>query len=153
MKKYHVKLIDEQRLELQRLVNSGKESARKITRARILLKADEGKTDPQIADALDVSVRTAERVRQRFATGGDSDNAARAAIERRPQPLRPQKRKLDGEAEAKLVMLACSQPPEGHGHWTLDLLADRMVRLNYVPAPVSRDTIGRALKKTRSSRG
>jgi transposase len=147
MKKYQVKLTDEQRLELQRLVGSGRESARKITRARVLLKADAGQTDQEIAEALDVSVRTAERVRKRFDGGG-----SQAATDRLPQPPRPDKRKLDGESEARLVMLACSSPPEGHGRWTLDLLADRMVKLNYVPA-VSRDTVARTLKKTRSSRG
>ena len=72
--------------------------------------------------------------------------------EQRPQPPRPDKRVLDGAAEAKLTMLACSTPPDGHDHWTLDLLADRMVRLNYVPA-VSRDTVARHLKKASSSRG
>ena len=147
-KKHAVVLTDEQRLELERLVNTGRESARKITRARVLLKAADGQTDEAIAAALGVSVGTAERVRRRFAAGGGLD----AAVERRPQPPRPAKRVPDGAAEAKLTMLACSTPPDGHDHWTLDLLADRMVRLNYVPA-VSRDTVGRHLKKACSSRG
>lgn len=146
-KKYAVELTDEQRHGLERVVNCGRESARKITRARVLLKADEGEPDEEIAEALGVGLATVGRVRKRFAEGGLD-----AAVERRPQPARPQKRKLDGEAEAKLVMLACSKSPDGHDHWTLDLLAERMVKLNYVPA-VSRDTVGRALKKTRSSRG
>ena len=145
--KYVVELTDEQRQGLERVVNRGRESARKITRARILLKADEGEPDEEIAQALGVELATVGRVRKRFAEGGPD-----VAVERRPQPPRPAKRKLDGEAEAKLVMLACSKSPDGHEHWTLDLLADRMVKLNYVPA-VSRDTVGRALKKTRSSRG
>jgi transposase len=145
--KYVVELTDEQRQGLERVVNRGRESARKITRARILLKADEGEPDEEIAQALGVGLATVGRVRKRFAEGGPD-----IAVQRRPQPPRPQKRKLDGEAEAKLVMLACSKSPDGHEHWTLDLLADRMVKLNYVPA-VSRDTVGRALKKTRSSRG
>ena len=146
-KKYAVELTDEQRRGLERVVRSGRESARKITRARVLLKAGEAETDEEIAEALGVGLATVGRVRKRFAEGGLD-----AAVERRPQPARPQKRKLDGEAEAKLVMLACSKSPDGHEHWTLDLLAERMVKLNYVPA-VSRDTVGRALKKTRSSRG
>jgi transposase len=129
------------------MVNCGRESARKIARARILLKADDGEADEEIAQALGVGPATVGRVRGRFAEGG-----AEAALARKPQPPRPAKRKLDGEAEAKLVMLACSRAPDGHGHWTLDLLADRMVKLNYVPA-VSRDTVARALKKTRPSRG
>ena len=145
-KTHAVVLTDEQRHDLDRLVNTGRESARKITRARVLLKAADGETDGAIAVALGVSVRTAERVRRRFAEGLD------AAVERRPQPTRPAKRVLDGAAGAKLTMLACSTPPDGHDHWTLDLLADRMVRLNYCPA-VSRDTVARHLKKVRSSRG
>ena len=96
---------------------------------------------------MDVSVRTVERVRRRFAEGGLA-----AALERKPQPVRPAKRVLDGAAEARLVTLACSRPPDGHGRWTLDLLAERLVRLNVVPA-VSRDTVGRCLKKARPSRG
>ena len=141
-RKHVVALTDEQRLALDRLVNRGRESARKITRARVLLKADEGEADEEIAAALDVSVATVERVRKRFASAGLD-----AAVERRPQPARPAKRVLDGDAEARLITLACSKPPEGHGHWTLDLLADRMVRLDVVPA-VSRDTVRRCLKKT-----
>ena len=146
-KKHVVTLTDEQRQELDRLVNTGRESARKITRARVLLKAADGQADDAIAAALDVAVATVERVRRRFAGGGLD-----AAVERRPQPPRPDKRVLDGAAEAKLTMLACSTPPDGYDHWTLDLLADRMARLNYCPA-VSRDTVARHLKKARSSRG
>ena len=147
-KTHAVVSTDGQRLELDRLVSTGRESARKITRARVLLKAADGETDGAIAAALGVSVRTAERVRRRFAAGG----GLAAAVERRPQPPRPQKRVLDGAAEARLTMLACSTPPDGHDRWTLDLLADRMVRLNYVSA-VSRDTVARHLKKATSSRG
>jgi len=148
MAKTHVvALTDGQRQSLEQLVGTGRESARKITRARVLLMADRGETDGDIAVALGVSVGTAERVRKRFAVGGLD-----AAVERRPQPPRPQKRKLDGAAEARLVTLACSKPPDGHGRWTLDLLADRLVRLNVVPA-VSGDTVGRVLKKVRPSRG
>lgn len=146
-KKYVVELTVEQRRSLDRVVNSGRESARKITRARVLLKADEGEPDEAIAEALGVSVATAERVRKRFAAGGVD-----AAVGRRPQPPRPAKRILDGDAEARLITLACSDPPEGYGRWTLDLLADRLVRLNVVPA-VSADTVGRCLKKVRPSRG
>jgi len=146
-KKHVVELTDEQRQSLDRLVTSGRESARKITRARILLKADEGEPDEAIAEALGVSVATAERVRKRFSGGGVD-----AAVERRPQPPRPAKRILDGDAEARLTALACSNPPEGYGRWTLELLADRLVRLNVVPA-VSADTVGRCLKKVGPSRG
>lgn len=144
-KKHVVALTDDQRRELERLVNTGRESARKITRARVLLKA--GEANGSIAASLGVSVATVERVRRRFAEGGMG-----AAVERKPQPPRPAKRVLDGEAEARLVTLACSKPPDGYGHWTLDLLADRLVRLSVVPA-VSGDTVGRVLKKVRPSRG
>jgi transposase len=147
MRKSEVSLTNEQRLALEKLVGVGCDSARKITRARILLKADLGETDEEIAEALDIGVATVERARRRFAAGG-----VYAAVQRKPQPPRPHKRRLDGEGEAKLVMLACSTPPDGRDHWTLDLLAQRMVKLNYVPA-LSGDTVGRTLKKTTSSRG
>jgi transposase len=146
-KKHVVELTDEERQALGRLVGTGRDSARKIIRARVLLMADEGQTDEEIADGLGVSVGTAERVRRRFAEGGVG-----AAVERRPQPPRPGKRVLDGDAEARLTALACSRPPDGYGRWTLDLLADRLVKLDVVPA-VSGDTVGRCLKKVRPSRG
>ncbi len=142
-----VSLTGEQREELKRISRSGKSSARRVVRARILLKSDIGETDQEISEALDVGVATIERVRRKFAAGG-----IEAAIESGPQPPRPQKRRLDGEGEAKLVMLACSRPSDEHGHWTLDLLAGQMVKLNYVPA-ISGDTVGRVLKKTKSSPG
>jgi transposase len=147
MNKYRVTLSRQERARLRKAISSGKAPARELAHARVLLECDEGKSDKQVAASVRVSVGTVARVRKRFCTEG-----ADAALKRKPQPPRPQKRKLDGEAEAKLVMLACSTPPEGHEHWTLDLLSDRMVRLSYVPK-VSRDTVGRALKKTRSSRG
>jgi len=148
MRRVHlVSLNDEQRSELKRIVSSGHGSARTIIRARILLKSEIGETDQEIAKALDVGVATVERVRRRFTVGGVD-----GSVQRRPQPPRPQKRRLDGDGEAKLIMLACSLPPVGQDHWTLDLLADRMVKLNYVPA-LSGDTVGRVLKKTRSSPG
>jgi transposase len=142
-----VALTDEQREALEQLTSTGRDSARKITRARILLKAASGESDQQIAKALDVGTATVERVRRRFIAGG-----TKAAVDRVPQPPRPGKRRLDGEGEAKLIMLACSTPPDGREHWTLDLLADRMVKLNYVPA-VSGDTVARVLKKTSSNPG
>lgn len=142
-----VSLTQEQRLALERLASTGRESARKMVRARILLKSDAGESVEEVAEALDVGTATVERVRRRFVAGGPD-----AAVERKPQPQRPQKRRLDGESEAKLIMLACSTPPDGRDHWTLDLLADRMVKLNYVPA-LSGDTVGRTLKKTKSNPG
>jgi transposase len=142
-----VSLTDEQQRRLYRLTHSGRESAQKINRARILLKAAAGESDAQIAAALDVGLATVERSRRRFARGGID-----AALERKAQPSRPQKRRLDGEGEAKLIMLACGTPPDGHDRWTLDLLADRMVKLSFA-SELSGDTVARVLKKTRSSRG
>jgi transposase len=149
-KTYVVELSNAQRVELERLVGSGRESARKLTRARILLKADanaQGWNDARIAAALGVARATVERIRKRFAQGG-----LEQAVERRPQPERPAQRVLDGQAEARLTALACSTPPDGRESWSLELLADRMVRLKFVDS-VSADTVGRVLKKTRSSRG
>jgi hypothetical protein len=148
MRKVHaVSLTDDQRLELKLISRSGKGSVRRAVRARILLKSDIGESDQEIAKALDIGEATVERIRKRFAAGG-----VQAAVERLPQPERPLKRRLDGDGEAKLVMLACSTPPDAYGHWTLDLLADQMVKLNYVPA-LSGDTVGRVLKKTTLSPG
>jgi transposase len=147
-KKYVVKLTAAERERVRSMVRSGRESARVLTRARVLLKCDGGCTDEEAAEAVDTSLGTLERVRKRFCTGGLD-----AALSDRPQPPRPHKRKIDGEAEARLVSLACSTPPDGRGSWTLELLADRMVRLRYVEGPVSGQTVRRVLKKTRSSRG
>jgi transposase len=147
-KKYVVKLTAGERERVRSMVHSGRESARVLTRARVLLKCDEGCTDEEAADAVDTSPGTVERVRKRLCTGGLD-----AALADRRQPPRPQKRKIDGEAEARLVTLACSTPPDGRESWTLQLLADRMVRLKYVDGTVSGQTVRRVLKKTRSSRG
>jgi transposase len=114
--------------------------------ARILLKADEGVqglgwTDQQIAEALEVGRATVERVRKRFVEGGLLD-----ALVRRPQPERPQKRKMDGELEARLITLACSQAEGGRERWTIRLLADKLVQLGYVDQ-MSHHTVWVTLKK------
>lgn len=150
-KKYIVTLSEEERQELQSLVTRGKAAARKLTHARILLKADSGPesagwSDEQIACSLDLHRTGVEEVRQRFVLEG-----MEAALNRRP-PRREYRRKLDGRGEAQLVALACSRPPEGYARWTLRLLADKMVELEYVDS-VARETIRRTLKKTKSSRG
>jgi hypothetical protein len=147
---YGVKLSVAQRQELTGLVHSGVAPARKLMHARILLKADqrdEAWEDQAIAEALEVSSATVGRVRKRFAQAGLAD-----ALAHRSQPPRPEKKCLDGAGEAHLVTLACSTPPTGQDHWTMELLADQMVRLRYAGA-VSRETVRRTLKKTRSSRG
>ena len=151
-KKYHVTLTSEERSELERLISVGKGSAQKLAHARILLKADEaergpGWSDPQIAQALDVGLSTAWRVRQRFVEEGTA-----AALVPKPS-TRVYARKLDGAGEARLVKLACSKPPEGRKRWTLQLLADRMVVLGHAEDGLSYETVRRVLKKTRLSRG
>jgi transposase len=151
MRKTHVvRLSREDRRALEQVVNSGTAAARKITRARILLKADvngEACTDRQIVEALKVGDATVERVRKRFVQGGLA-----AGIEHQPSPPRPAKRRLDGDGEAHLIALACSQPPVGRPRWTLHLLADRMVQLKWADQ-VSYETVRRTLKKMSSSRG
>jgi transposase len=152
MKRYKVTLTKEERRELQDLVASGKAAARKLTHARILLKADASSggpawTDQRIVEALEVGVATVERIRQRFVEEGLA-----AALSRKKQARPSRQPKLDGRAEARLIALACSAPPEGRKEWTLQLLADRLVELEVVEA-ISYETVRRALKKTRSSRG
>jgi transposase len=150
-KKYIVTLTPEERRMLQEMLSRGKAAARKLTHARILLKADAlpngpGWNDEAIADGLEVGRATVERVRKEFVEEGLD-----AALERH-KPRRQYQRKLDGDGEAHLVALACQKPPEGRSRWTLQLLADRMVELEYVDE-ISYQTVRRTLKKTNSSLG
>jgi len=150
-KQYVVQLSQHQRQQLRRLVSAGTERARKLTHARILLAADASAAGPQqldaaIAEALGVGVSTVERVRKRFCEEG-----LEAALSRRRHAQHRAPR-LDGEAEAHLIALACSSPPEGHGGWSLRLLAGRMVTLEYVES-VSHECVRQTLKRGRSSRG
>jgi len=150
MDKYRVTLTTEERVGLEQLVSKGKAAARKLAHARILLLADthgENLIDEDIVDVLGTSLRTIARVRQQFVT-----LSLEAAINRKSQPLRPDKIKIKGDLERKLVQLACSEPPEGRCHWTLQLLADEMVVLGLIDA-VSTETVRKALKKTTSSPG
>lgn len=145
-KRYRVTLTPEEREELGRLISRGKADARKLAHARVLLQADEGAGGPgwidrDIAAALRVSVRTIERVRQRFVEQGLA-----AALLPKPSQ-RIYARKLDGGQEAHLLALACARPPEGKARWTLRLLAERMVELEHVAA-LSHETVRQALKKT-----
>ena len=151
MKKYIVTLTEEERASLREMVSRGKAAARTLMHARILLKADstEGRPrldDGTIARVLEVGRATVERVRKEFVEEG-----LEPALNRR-KPNRHYERCLDGDAEAHLIALACQQPPEGRCRWTLRLLADRMVALEYVGA-VSKDTVARTLKKTNLSLG
>jgi transposase len=145
-KRYVVRLTHEERGRLQALVRHGRAHARKLLYARILLKTDASKegpawTDERIADALETSADTVARQRRRFL----EDGLEVALMPRKPG--KPRRRVLDARAEAHLVALACSEPPEGRGSWTLRLLADRMVDLGHVEG-VSRETVRRTLKKT-----
>jgi transposase len=146
MKKYIVTLTAEERRALQALIAAGKSSARKLTHARILLKADcgpegPGCNDEEITDGLEVGHATVERVRQQFVEEG-----LEASLHQR-KSRREYLRKLDGDAEAHLIALACGEAPEGRARWTLRLLADRMAALEYVDT-VSYETVRRTLKKT-----
>ncbi len=141
-KKYIVKLTAKEKEQLRMLLSSGKERVRKLTRARILLKANEGWTDRTICVALDVSRPTVERTRRRFVEEGFLASLCHRS------PRRDYERRLDGDAEAHLIALACSSPPEGRGRWTLRLLAKRLVTLEQVGVEsVSYETVRQVLKK------
>jgi transposase len=139
-KKYIVALSDEERGELQELTSKGKLSARKMKRAQILLKADEGWKDKEIIKGLNTSRSTVERTRRRYVEGG-----LEKALNEDPRP--GARRKLDGRGEAYLVALACSDPPDDHEHWALRLLADELVQLGIVES-ISPETVRQYLKKT-----
>jgi transposase len=152
MKKYRVTLTADERENLTILIATGKAAAKKLTHARILLKADQaeggpGWIDEQIAEALEISVATIERVRQRFVEQG-----LEPALGRKKQDQPSRARKLDGAAEARLIALACSQVPTGHRVWTLQMLADKLVELKVVDS-ICPETVRQALQKTNSSRG
>jgi len=145
-RKYVVQLTEEERLQLQQITSSGTAPARKIRRAQILLKSDSSPEGPNwnyqaICTAFDVSATTVTTVRKAYCQG-----RLEAALNRK-KPEREYSHRLDGEAEAHLIALACSQPPEGHARWSLRLLRDRFVEAGYVER-VSHETIRQALKKT-----
>lgn len=145
---YRVELSASERDHLENIVSRGTEKARKLTRARILLKADEGWTDPQIQAALDVSRPTVERVRRKYVTEG-----LNAALNRK-KPDREYERKIDGRDEAHLIALVCSDPPEGYAKWSMRLLAERLVALEQVEVEtVSHETVRQVLKKMNLSPG
>jgi poly-gamma-glutamate capsule biosynthesis protein CapA/YwtB (metallophosphatase superfamily) len=150
VKRYVVKLSDEERERLNTLIHMGKHPARQLTKARILLKADasdagEGWSDSRIAAALDTSVDTVARTRQQLVEEG-----LESVLVRKHSPASARQRIFDGAAEAKLIALACSEPPKGRKRWTLQLLEEAVVELNIVEC-ASDNTIGRTLKKTSSS--
>ncbi len=150
VKKYIVRLSAAERDQLETMLGKGKHSARQLLKARILLKADvseagEGWSDSRIVEALDTATATVERTRQRFVEGGVD-----AALKHGHSPNSARRRVFDGAAEAKLIALACSEPPKGRARWTLRLLEDKVVELGIVTR-VSDNTIGRTLKKHRQA--
>ena len=149
--RYIVTLDPAEREHLDAMTRAGRRSARTITRARVLLLADEaeggpGWEDRRIAEALGCGHRTVERVRERFVTAGLD-----AALTHKPQAKPSREPVLDGAAEARLIALACEEAPDGRRRWTLRMLADKLVELEVVES-VSRETVRRVLKKTSSGR-
>ena len=138
-KRYRVSLTPEERQELVELTSKGRINARKMKRALVLLKADEGLKDEAIMAAVSVSRPMVERTRKRLVEGG-----LNKALNEDPRP--GAKRKLDGRAEAHLIALTCSEPPDDHDHWALRLLADKLVELGVVES-VSYETVRQTLKK------
>lgn len=145
-KRYLVTLTDEEREELRSLISRGKAAARKLTRARILLLADQSEggpamSDPEIAGSVLCGRATVERVRRQFVEEGIENT-----LTRKPT-LRTYENKIEGRAEAHLIAMTCGTPPEGHARWTLRLLADQMVALGHMES-VSHETVRMTLKKT-----
>ena len=132
--KYMVDLAEEERVRLRTLLRRGKASLRMVARARVLLRAEEGYTDAAIAAVLDVGTATVGRIRKRFVERG-----LEQALREQPRP--GQRRKLSGKQEAHVIAVACTTPPEGHGRWTLRLLAGKVVELGFAPS-ISPETGG-----------
>jgi hypothetical protein len=155
-RKLKVELTKTERKELEAIVRRQSVGAAKQRRARILLLADQNhpdgrRTDANIAELVGLCERQVVRIRQRFARERDSQSVEETC-ERKPRPSAPERRRLNGEAEAQLIVLACSDPPEGRDHWTLQLLCDELARLKVVES-VCRETVRKCLKKTNFSPG
>jgi hypothetical protein len=151
VKKYVVKLGEDERARLDELIHRGKGPAQLLTKARILLKADvseagDGWSDRRIAEALDTSIPNIERTRRQLVEEGFD-----AVLTRKTNPNSARPRIFDGVAEAKLIALTCGPAPAGHAKWSLRLLEEKVVELHIVES-ASDNTIGRTLKKTFSSR-
>ena len=152
MSKYSVKLSQGQRKELEELVSRGEAAARKIQHAHILLKSDKGEygprwSDKQIQEAFHVGETLIKRVRKRYVENGLED-----ALERRRQPKRPEKQKIDGKQEAQIIAVLCTERPEGRERWTIRALTDRIIELEIVEE-VSYETVRTVLKKTNLNPG
>jgi transposase len=152
MKKYIVCLTLEEREALLKLITSGRGPARMFTRGRILLKADQsdngpGWPDEKISEAFDVTIQTIERIRKQFVEEGFD-----AVLSRRKYKQKVSRKKIDGDVEARLIALSCSEPPEGRARWTLRLLADSIIELGYLES-ISHEAVRQTLKKTNLNRG
>jgi len=152
MKKYIVRLSVKEREALAKLLTSGRGPVRMFTRARILLKADQSGAGPawpdeRISEALDITVQTVERIRKQLVEEGID-----AVLSRQKYTQEVSRKKIDGDVEAHLIALSCSEPPEGRVRWTLRLLADSIVELGYVES-ISHEAVRQTLKKTRLSLG
>jgi len=146
VKKYIVRLSNDEKTYLEKIIGTGRDAAGRLLKARILLKADigaggEGWLDGRITEALETSLSTVQRLRRRFVEDG-----LEAALSRKKRARPPITPIFDGEAEARLIQLACSEPPAGHARWSLRLLESKVVELGIVDA-ASDSTIGRVLKK------
>lgn len=151
MVRYKVTLSKEEREELMSIINKGYHTSQKFRNAHILLNCDEGDyskkvTNEQISRVLNVGMRTIDRVKKRFVEEGFD------AVLKRKLPDREYERKADGEVEAHLIALCCSEAPKGYSRWSLRLLAEKMVELNYIES-ISHETVRRVLKKTNYSLG
>lgn len=145
MKKYHITLTGEERKFLEKYVATGKHTARNITRAGILLLSSEGRADAEIVKALDICPATVCNIRKRF-----SESGLNYALDGKPFPGQPPR--LDGRGQAVLIAVACSEPPDGHSSWTMQMLADKLVKLE-VTESISDETVRQYLKKVKSDRG
>ena len=142
---YIVDLTDIEKVYLHNIISKGKHSAQKIKRANCLLEANNGMSDSEIAKIFKTSIPTIERLRKRFVEEGLESSLNN-------KPKKPKERKLDGEGEAKLISLACSDAPDGYSKWTLELLSDELVKLKVVDS-IAKETVRLTLKKMNLSRG
>jgi transposase len=152
MKKHTIELTKEQREALEHLIKKGNAPARKILHAQVMLKIESGEegpnwSDQQVKEVFGVGGATIWRIRRRFLEHGLED-----ALNRRLQPERPEKQKIDGEQEAHLIAITCSPAPEGYKRWSMRLLSDTLVELGYFEE-ISHKTVWVALKKINSNRG
>lgn len=151
MARYKVTLTEEERAQLNAVLAKGKHTSQQYRNACILINSDEGPwgnklSNEQIAQVLQINTKTVERVKQRFVEEGFDE-----CMERKPYPKKAPV-KTDGDFEAHLIALSCSKAPEGFARWSLRMLADKMVELQYTDS-VSHETVRQVLKKTKSSRG